>query len=237
MPENELPIEVYKGMLYDVIKPIKPKLNVIASANEQIASISSDIDGKFLNKNNKDHEIIYKGFNIYLPISNDNIICNDVVIVHESGHLFDFLCSPKLLLPRGNKFIEDSNADKFNEIVEYVKSDEYKPKKILGLFKIHSFDKELREKLKGLSNEFIIELLQRCRYSAELEVDAYKEMTQYALKTNPVNLFYALNYFKRITDRYEFKHKKQVCEKLLKEYLQLERSNHDLALQKMDKNR
>lgn len=93
----------------------------------------------------------------------------------------------------------------------------------------------MREKLKGLGNGFIIDLLQRCRHSAELEINAYKDMESYAFFANPLNIFKIIAFHKNIKDKYEFLCKKKVCEKLLKEYIQKERINHDLALQKMDK--
>ena len=237
IPVENLPIDVYKGMIYSSIKPLRPNLNIIPITEGKYPHINCDISGKMLDESNKNIEIIYNGYNIYLPLSNENINCDDSILVHETRHLFDYLCNKKLILPRGTQFITEDNYNKFSDILEYIKSDEYKPKKILGLFKKHDLETRLREKFKDLDNEYIIELLQKCRYATELEINAYRDSGLYSLRLNPANIFNVLKYRKHVTDSFEFKHKKKVCEKLLREYINLERTNYGLALQKMDKNR
>lgn len=234
--ENKITIDTYKDMLYKTIGNIKPCFNIKQPKENHIAYINCDMSARMLDENKPDHEIIYKGFNICLPNLDGNITCDNSVIVHETRHLFDFMCNPKLILPRGTKFIEEKNCDKFNNIVEYIKSSEYQAPRLFGIFKIHNFEQKLREKLYGMDNEFIIELLQRCRHSAELEINAYKDMEDYAFNKNPLDFIDIIDFHRKLKNRYEFKHKKKICEKLLKEYIQKERTNHDLALQKRGKN-
>ncbi len=226
-PEGKIPIDDYRDIVYKTLYPIRPDLNVFVPEDNKIAHVNLNINVKMLNRTNYDHEIVHKGYNIFLPNVDNNITCNNPTIIHETRHLFDFMCNPKYICPRGNHFFKKNNREdviKFGDILADIKSDNYKAPKLLGLFKQHNFEQIMREKIKNFDNEFVIELLQRCRYSVQMEINAYKEMEIYALKVNPLNCFTTLVYHKKINDKYEFSHKKSVLEKLLKEYLNSERA-------------
>lgn len=149
-------------------------------------------------------------------------------IVHESRHLFDNLCFPKtMILANFQDYFFGDGGDKFNELTNFVMDPNvYKPKKVLGLFKKHTFEAELKEKLKDVENYKAIKILQKTRYLVQTEINAYGDYIKYYAKQIhefPNLLFKIPKFAKGIIDEFEFFEKKRVLNKLIKELIQKER--------------
>lgn len=238
IPEKTLSKSQLKELIWQVTYPVKPDINIFSPKDSAIAHMEVETDINLLNTTNYDHEIMYKNYNLHFENENDIIKTEHPIIIHEIRHLFDYMCNPKYLMTRGSKFINRDYIKKYNEIISYIKQDKYKPKTILGIFKKQTFEPELREKLSGLDNDFIINLLQRARYTIKTELNAYKDTEMVIFLKSPFslnNLISLADFHLRINSRFNFKEKYRVLNKLLKEYIQTERTKFASELQQKDK--
>ena len=109
---------------------------------------------------------------------------------------------------------------------------EYEPKKILGFIKVHTFEKELKEKLKDFDNITAIRFLQKSRYKIQSEINAYNDyMLYYArqILQRPSLLIGIPKYYLGNRNEFEFPEKMRVLKKVIKELIQEERSKIKLA--------
>ena len=165
----------------------------------------------------------------------DDIISNtNGEIVHEMRHLIDSLCFPKTLLySNPEQWFDKDKTNKFNEIHSFImEPNEYKPKKILGFIKIHTFEKELKEKIKDFDNITAIKFLQKRRYQIQSEINAYNDYMLYycrKIPQNPSLLIGIPKYYLGNKNRFEFSEKMRVLKKIIKELIQQERSKFKSA--------
>lgn len=158
------------------------------------------------------------GYKIFLPLSENNkVIDNKYVALHEGRHLFDYICHPKSINLRINKFLyEDEKTDTFNKIYTSFTQD-YQP------FLPHSeFKKNIRKELKKLTDEEAIEALQASRHTIASERNAYKDEINYMKKkpfSNIKSTFSCFDFLMAM--RYDKKY--QFASELLKEKLKVSR--------------
>ena len=155
-------------------------------------------------------------------------------IVHETRHLLDHLCFPKtLLLSNPEQWFDKNKTAKFREVKSFIMNpSEYKPKKILGFIKIHTFEKELKEKIKDFDNITAINFLQKTRYQVQSEINAYNDYMCYysrQIMQNPKLLIGIPKYYLGNRNEFEFSEKMRVMKKIIKELIQEERTKIKLA--------
>lgn len=223
LPEKKLSFDTYKNIIMktlgkkdlniDIREP--RSINAIAAIRPQLKLYEST-SPKY------DAFLYYEGFTLLANKENDKIAIDKSSLVHETRHLFDMICNPKMMISRN---VENANNDKIfkqhEEILNFVRDDEqYKPKKIIGIFKIPSFEKELREKLTGLENSIVVSILQQCRYHLKTERNAYKDYEKFFLKENikhPLALFTVLDFHIKNEHKFNFQEKERVLKKLIRE--------------------
>ena len=221
-PKEALTSDKYKNMIQGVIGTknvdLKIKQVKLKGAN---ATFKPDFG---ILKDDEKNEIgfDYTGYVLSFNLKNDRINSPKDTIMHESRHLFDHLCNPKYTILRQAKFLNDSEKlEQYKEVVNFtVGSGNYSPKRIFNFIKIPSFEKELRPMLAGLEPQEIVNILQYCRYYLETEKNAYRENIKYFIGSTQekVSLGAILKYSNKLKRNFEFREKKRVFSKLIKEY-------------------
>ena len=128
---------------------------------------------------------------------------------------------------------EDKETEKNNELYSFIMNPKiYKCKKKLGFIKVHTFEEELRERLKVFDNITAIRILQKRRYQIQTEMNAYKDyMLYYArqILKRPELIIEIPKYYFKHQDEFEFREKQRVIEKIIKELIYKERFGPKLA--------
>lgn len=192
------------------------------------ACLGTDVTIKESALKELDADLTYDRF-VMQFIEKDGIVQNpNGEIVHEVRHLYDNLYNPKYVLMRNlGERTHSCYRDKFVEVHNFILNPNvYKPRKVLGILKKHSFETELREKLKGLENNVVIGLLQQCRNKVQLELNAYDDYLKYYLRFlqyQPDLIFPIMKYYRNHCNEFEFPEKMRVIRKLIKEFIDKER--------------
>lgn len=178
--------------------------------------------------------ISHHSFTMELNVNSGFVNNTNGEIVHEFRHLLDKLCIPKYNLMKSfDPSKNEEYLEKRKKIHDFIlQPDEYKPKRILGLIKIHSFKKELKEKFSDLNNEQLINILQQFRYQVQMERNAYGDYIKYYSRTIPQKisqLFKVLCYQLSYRKSFEFAEKERALTEILKELIQEERTKIKLA--------
>ena len=195
--------------------------------NSVSASISPDIR-YYVYGNSSPIYTDYNGFVMNVKKKKEKLCCSDSTLVHETRHLFDLLCNPKYLISRHSQGVTDKKLmSDCCDIKEFASGwGRYKPKYIMGIFKIPTFEKELREKIKKIDNEMAIKILQISRYHLQSEKNAYLDSDKFYLKqviSNPSLIFPLLLCHIKTKQGMQFSEKERVLKKLIKELIHTER--------------
>ena len=198
------------------------------------ACLISDLDVVESSNKNYNVDFVFNGYTMMFKTEDDIISNTNGEIVHEMRHLIDSLCFPKTLLySNPEQWFDKDKTNKFNEIHSFImEPNEYKPKKILGFIKIHTFEKELKEKIKDFDNITAIKFLQKRRYQIQSEINAYNDYMLYycrKIPQNPSLLIGIPKYYLGNKNRFEFPEKMRVLKKIIKELIQQERSKFKSA--------
>lgn len=179
-------VESYKEGINNVLRGNKINVNVLPlERNDANGSIMKEIkitqrtlDSKNVMIESTDSAVT--GYNIYLPLTSDNSIITDkYVALHEARHLFDYVCNPKTITTRPYKFLyEEDKSNSFYRIYDdFAKT--YKP------FLTHSkFSENIRNELTNFTDEEAVDVLQTSRHVIASEINAYKDQLGY-LKKKP----------------------------------------------------
>ena len=183
------------------IKPLDIKLAA--------AYIISDLDVFQSQRENYDKDYFFSGYTMRFKCKGDIISNSNGDIVHEVRHLLDYLCFPKtILISNPEQWSDKNKVAKLKELHSFIMDPgQYKPKKILGFIKIHTFEKELKEKLKDFDNITAIKFLQKSRYQIQSEMNAYNDyMLYYArqILQNPRLLIGIPKYYLGNRNEFEF---------------------------------
>lgn len=226
--DEKVNIKDYKKYLEKITNSKKLPINFVQLSTSGInASIAPDIK-LYQEKNNKDCLLaVYMGYKMEVKKQKGKLDCSKSTLVHETRHLFDLLCNPKYKMARHYKNLNSPKTIKqFSDIKKFVtEPDYYRPKRILG-FKLPSFEKELRLKLKDLKNTEAIDILQISRYHLKSEKNAYNDAEKFEFKKHPFSLNVLFTYFNLHRDNqisFNFNEKEYVLAKLIKEYITKER--------------
>ncbi len=172
IPRNELTINKYKELIYSLISPIKPPIEVVQVEGGPFigafqTTVAAEIEKSFI-------RILYNGYRVKLNLDEDKILSEKDIVVHETRHLFDSVCNPKKNLQRNLGYAPDSDiADRITEVIAFFKHPENSLNK-----------KVLDEKLAGFDIEIIVGILQQVRHSIASEVNAYKDEFSFVLAQN-----------------------------------------------------
>ena len=230
IPSGTISADALKKMILGLGGLEKVSLNVEPlNIKECGACIRADLDAFESYDENYDAEFFFSGYTMNFKIEDGNISNVNGDIVHETRHLLDYLCFPKtVLLSNPGQWYNKDKTAKFREVISYIMDpQEYKPKKILGFIKIHTFEKELKEKIKDFDNITVIRFLQKSRYKIQSEINAYNDyMLYYArqILQNPKLLIGIPKYYLGNRDEFEFSEKIRVLKKIIKELVQEERA-------------
>lgn len=175
IPQNEITIDKYKEFVYSLISPQQPQIDIVQIKNNKLlGGIDTQISIDFYD--NKYH-LLHNKYKLLFNLDGNKILNDKNIIVHETRHLFDQICSPKYSRNTAVNHYDDTNfTDKFlqlhNSLVE---------KKITK--------EELQEQIKEIKKEDIIEFLQGLRHNLQTEKNAYQEEISYISQTikNPLN--------------------------------------------------
>ncbi|MCR5266341.1 MAG: hypothetical protein K6E29_07085 [Cyanobacteria bacterium RUI128] len=179
-------VEAYKDGINSVLRGNKINVNILP-LEQKGANGSIVKDLKITQRTLNSEKIVIEnadsaiaGYNIYLPLTNDNkIITDKYVALHEARHLFDYICNPKTISMRSYNFMfEEEKSNSFFRIYDdFTKT--YKP-----LQSDSHFAENIRTELSNFTDEEAINVLQASRNVITSEMNAYKDQINY-LKKNP----------------------------------------------------
>lgn len=164
---------------------------------------------------------LLEGFEMRLPLDKSGrVITQKVTAIHETRHLFDHLCSPKISVFRSHKAVAyppdgDVMYQKvFNKFMNI-------PDEKIDLMK---FRKEISEELEKLPNDLKIELLIDVRNNLKSEINAYSQEIRF-LMGNPIkNFIKILSSRNTLKNNAGFEKKLKIANTLLKETISKVRS-------------
>ena len=231
-------LNIQKGTLsFDTLKKMILDLDGLDKISLKIESldikdcgayIQSDLDVYKSDNSIADLEMFFTGYTMKFKEKEALITNDNADIVHETRHLLDYLCFPKtILLSNPEQWLDKNKTAKFKEVHSFIMSPNvYKPKKILGFIKVHTFEKDLKEKIKDFDNLTAIRYLQKRRYQIQSEMNAYRDyMLYYArqILQNPELIIAIPRYYIQNKNDFEFPEKLRVIKKVIKELIQKER--------------
>lgn len=184
VPSETLSIKRYKDMIYSLI-PNKPEIIVSQTDTDKYKGtcnvlFSAEQVGQGI------YEMGYKAYKLNFDLDKDLIKSDYTTIVHETRHLFDRMCIPKINIKR-NLEIAD-NALEF-DMLSFTRSNIVHPRGYINKLDIDCFDRNVR-----------INLLQDVRHTLEEEIRAYSQELKW------FNLL-AKSWLKRIDNNIIFKTK------------------------------
>ncbi|MBE7710616.1 MAG: hypothetical protein E7Z92_00600 [Cyanobacteria bacterium SIG31] len=184
VPEDKLTIPTLKKLILEVLKP------VLATKDEPVLKISSTPDNilyqgilkpieKILDFNGQKFNTVL-GYKMEIP-TEDGIIKNPKVFIHEARHLFDRMCNPKYSV---NRFASlDDNSEEniaFSNFIPFLANvttfSEFNP--FMDL-KFMMYELVTKLALKCLNREEKMAALQRTRYKLQTEINAYNDMEKF----------------------------------------------------------
>lgn len=235
IPSGTISTDALKKMILGLSGLEKVSLNIQPlNFKDCGACIRTDLDIFESYDENYDAEIFFSGYTMNFKFEDEFISNVNGDIVHETRHLLDHLCFPKtILLSNPGQWYDKDKIAKFKEVNSFImEPNEYKPKKILGFIKVHTFEEELKEKIKDLDNITAIKFLQKSRYKVQSEINAYNDYMLYysrQILQNPRLLIGIPKYYLGNRNEFEFPEKMRVLKKVIKELIQKERMKTKLA--------
>lgn len=215
VPKNELTLDKYKEILYKIIYPAKPDIRFFDTpkftkykGRVETRAVDIENDGQRYN--------VHMGYDIFLPINSAGIIKDKDVMIHESRHLFDYLCNPKMAVTRLSELNQDKVKNEMAEkTIDYLVNTQFYNVPLFENFEMNIFQKRALKKLELFSNAEKIRILQRVRYNIFSELNAYGDIEErsYSPVATEVSMIDTLNLYK----------KREFIEKELKKALKLER--------------
>ncbi len=176
VPKKELTVAKYRDILYSLIYPAKPNIAVLPTPkNQDYAGRMTTID--IPTKIDDNIYYTHTGYKLYLPINKKGIITNKDVVVHESRHLFDYLCNPKYASPRLSYLTKDENEkQKLEKTLDYLTYKQFFNIPLLENFELSIYKKKAIKLLESYSNTDKIRILQQVRYYIASELNAYTDV-------------------------------------------------------------
>lgn len=149
VPQNELTVDKYKQMVYSLIPSIKPPIDVVqVEQNGFLGACQTTVSVKeeqFL------FRLLHKGYRVKLNLDVDKILSDKDIVVHETRHLFDNICSPKKVIQRNLGYASDIEfADKITDTMADIRHPE-----------IPLTKKRLNDKLSNFDTEVTVGILQQ----------------------------------------------------------------------------
>lgn len=229
-PQNSpLDIEVFQKCIDETISPYRIDYNVKREPEGSFCGTLKSLYKVMGDENGKICFVYNYGYDIFLRLDESGRYIRDKrTAVHETRHLFDHICNPKINGLRINEQFNNQSLDQISfDIIDMTLEN-----KGLEQTKYPSIIKEYRKKLNEyfdkLNPAIRIELLQKLRYSLQTEVNAYNEeiklVQRGGLKTLFKNFKNIYMYKKFLYTELCFPAKLKIVSKALKENLALQRS-------------
>ena len=159
IPEGSLSIKKYKEMIYSLI-PNKPEI-LVSQVNMDKCKGSCNVLFSAEQTGNDVYEMFYKAYKVNFDLEDDLIKTEHITIVHETRHLFDRMCLPKINIKRN---IENAdNAIEF-DMISYTRNNIVSPTGLISKSDLKCIDKYSK-----------INLLQDVRHTLEEELRAYNQ--------------------------------------------------------------
>ena len=135
LTENRINFETYKGILSKITGKNNFDINLTDPRVTSIAAVRPRL--KLYESTSKDYDafLYYEGFSLLANSENGKLTISKDCLVHETRHLFDMMCNPKMMISRGVENIENEEIfKKHEEILNFTREDElYRPKRIFGI--------------------------------------------------------------------------------------------------------
>ena len=181
--KNELTLDKYKEILYQIIYPATPDIKFFETP------MFKDYRGKLqtrvvdLDKDGQKYTV-HMGYNMYLPMNKSGIITDKDVVIHESRHLFDKLCNPKYVVSRlSDLLLNEEKKEPTKNTLNYLVYTPFYNVPLFKDFEMNIYKKKAFKKLEQFTNAEKIRILQTARYQLLSELNAYSDIEVYSIKS------------------------------------------------------